>query len=71
MINPFYINEINTRMNSNEVNEESIEQYLIKDINAINEKNANDLKKTISTYVESVLVFEDKWIYVNILDTKS
>ncbi|WP_347465346.1 hypothetical protein [Clostridium butyricum] len=47
-------------MNSSELNEKLIEQYLIKDITAINEKSANDLKTIINTYVESVLVHEDK-----------
>ncbi len=52
-----YINEIKATMNSSELNEKLIEQYLIKDIN---EKSANDLKTIINTYVESVLVHEDK-----------
>lgn len=55
-----YINEIKATMNSSELNEKLIEQYLIKDITAINEKSANDLKTIINTYVESVLVHEDK-----------
>ncbi|MEL7596800.1 MAG: recombinase family protein, partial [Clostridiaceae bacterium] len=55
-----YINEIKATMNSSKLNEKLIEQYLIKDINAINEKSANDLKTIINTYVESVLVYEDK-----------
>ena len=55
-----YINEIKATMNSSKLNEKLIEQYLIKDINAINEKSANDLKTIINTYVESVLVHEDK-----------
>jgi len=55
-----YINEIKATMNSSALNEKLIEQYLIKDITAINEKSANDLKTIINTYVESVLVHEDK-----------
>lgn len=61
-----YINEIKATMNSSEVNEEIIEQYLIKDINAINEKIANDIKIIINTYVESVLVFDDK-VEINLI----
>jgi site-specific DNA recombinase len=61
-----YINEINATMNSNEVNEKIIEQYLTKDINTINEKSANDLKTIINTYVESILVFDDK-VEINLI----
>lgn len=55
-----YINEIKATMNSSELNENLIQQYLIKDIKVINNKSANDLKAIINTYVESVLVHEDK-----------
>ncbi len=55
-----YMNEIKATMNSSELNENLIQQYLIKDIKVINNKSANDLKAIINTYVESVLVHEDK-----------
>ena len=53
-------------MNSSELNEKLIEQYLIKDIKAINEKSANDLKTIINTYVESVFVYDDK-VEINLI----
>ena len=55
-----YLNEIKANITSNVINEELIEQYLIKDISTINNKSTNDLKIIIGTYVESVLVFDDK-----------
>lgn len=61
-----YINEIKATMNSSELNEKLIEQYLIKDIKAINEKSANDLKTIINTYVESVFVYDDK-VEINLI----
>ena len=47
---------IKATINSSNLNEKLIEQYLIKDINAINKKGANNLKIIINTYPESVLV---------------
>ena len=61
-----YINEIKATMNSSELNEKLIEQYLIKDIKSINEKSANDLKTIINTYVESVFVYDDK-VEINLI----
>lgn len=55
-----YITEVKTSMTSNEINEKLVEQYLIKDISSINDKSANNFKAIINTYVESVLVHEDK-----------
>lgn len=61
-----YINEIKATMNSSELNEKLIEQYLIKDIKAINEKSDNELKTIINTYVESVFVYDDK-VEINLI----
>ncbi|EKQ57255.1 MULTISPECIES: recombinase family protein [unclassified Clostridium] len=55
-----YINELQAAMNSSQLNEKLIEQYLMKDFKAINEKSANDLKTIINTYVESIQVYDDK-----------
>lgn len=55
-----YIAELKASMSNNDINEKLIEQYLLKDIPAINNKSVNDLKAIINTYVESILVHENK-----------
>lgn len=61
-----YINEINATINNNKIDEKLIEQYLIKYINDINEKSANDLKVIINTYIESVQVYDDR-VIINLI----
>lgn len=56
-----YIREIEITLTNNKLDETLIEKYLIKDISNLHKnKRANDQKPIISTYVESVIVFDDR-----------
>lgn len=45
---------------------DNLEAERIRISNYINEKNANDLKTIINTYIESVFVYEDK-VEINLI----
>lgn len=57
------ISEIRGKMLCTSLDRDMIIKYLQKDMEALNNKSPEDLKKIIQTYVEKVLVYQD---YVDI-----
>lgn len=58
--------EIEYKLNNSILDEKLIKQYLLKDSLALKSKCADDLKTIINTYVDSVIIYEDK-VEVNLI----
>ena len=58
--------ELQCSLDSKILDENLIKQYLLKDASLLKNKSANDIKNIINTYVESVLVYDEK-VEVNLL----
>lgn len=54
------INEIKIKFESKQHNMDMIESYLLRDAERLKSKNVDDLKEIINTYVDKVIVTDDK-----------
>ncbi len=54
------INEIKIKFESKQLNMGMIESYLLRDVERLKNKNVDDLKEIINTYVDKVIVTDDK-----------
>lgn len=52
--------ELEYKLNNSILDETLVREYLIKDSLALKSKSADDLKRIINTYVDSVIIYEDK-----------
>lgn len=58
--------ELKYKLNNSILDEHLIKEYLLKDSLALKSKSADDLKSIINTYVDSVIIYEDK-VEVNLI----
>lgn len=58
--------ELQLKLDSKQLDKNLIKQYLLKDASSIKSKSVDDIKHIINTYVESVLVYDEK-VEVNLL----
>ncbi|WP_057979439.1 recombinase family protein, partial [Caloramator mitchellensis] len=56
------IHELRHKLETHSLNEELIEKYLIKDMHRLQNKNVDDIQEIINTYVDKVIVYDDKVI---------